>query len=91
MPGFHSRARRSASAIFSGVRQYMESNPPPGTFLAWRKQDGGNALITYVIERGDTLSEIAGKYRVSFENLKKINGLRSDKIRIGQVLKIPAS
>ena len=83
--------KRIASAIFTGVRQFMASNPPRGTLLAWRKQDGGSELITYVIERGDTLSEIAGKYRVNFKNLKKINGLRSDKIRIGQVLKIPAS
>ena len=83
--------KRIASAIFMGVRQFMASNPPRGTLLAWRKQDGGSELITYVIERGDTLSEIAGKYRVNFKNLKKINGLRSDKIRIGQVLKIPAS
>lgn len=87
----HRHQKRMASAIFNGVRQYMASNPPPGTFLAWRKQNGGNQLITYVIESGDTLSGIAGKYRVSFKSLKKINGLRSDKIRIGQVLKIPAS
>jgi N-acetylmuramoyl-L-alanine amidase len=44
-----------------------------------------------VIVRGDTLSEIASRYRVSSDNIKRVNGLRSDKIRIGQVLKIPAS
>ncbi|MFT5099937.1 MAG: LysM repeat protein, partial [Planctomycetaceae bacterium] len=31
------------------------------------------------------------KHRVSAEALKKLNGLRSDSIRTGQVLKIPAS
>ena len=69
----------------------MEDSPPQGTFLAWKKEAGNDKLITYVIERGDTLIAIASKYHISFENLKKFNGLRSDTILIGQVLKIPAS
>ena len=80
-----------ADAIFRGVRDYMVDNPPPGSFLAWRKRGGDGELITYVIEPGDTLSGIASRYRISFASLKKVNGLRSDMIKIGQVLKIPAS
>jgi N-acetylmuramoyl-L-alanine amidase len=81
--------QKMARAIYSGVRSYMAENPPAGTYLAWKDKKGGAELLTYVIERGDTLSEIASRYRVRFEDLKKINGLRSDRIRIGQVLKIP--
>ena len=69
----------------------MKDNPPPGSLLAWQRDDGGERLTSYVIVRGDTLSEIASRYRVSSDNIKRVNGLRSDKIRIGQVLKIPAS
>ncbi len=84
-----SHQRKMADAIYEGIRHYMEENPPPGSFLAWKQQDGGENLLTYVIERGDTLSEIASRYDVNFEDLKKINGLRNDLIRVGQVLKIP--
>jgi len=45
--------------------------------------------IYYRVKRGDTLSEIAQKYRVSVKAIKKANGLRSSKIYVGQVLRIP--
>ena len=69
----------------------MQENPPAGSYLAWVKQGRQDEAITYVIERGDTLSEIADRHRVSFKKLKDFNGLRSDTIRIGQKLKIPPS
>jgi N-acetylmuramoyl-L-alanine amidase len=83
--------RKLARAIFNGVRQSVHSNPPSGSFIAWKKQGLDDAMVTHVIERGDTLSEIASQYRVSFKRLKEFNGLRSDTIRIGQKLKIPPS
>ena len=42
--------------------------------------------ITYTIKSGDTLSRIAAIYKVSIDNLKKWNGLKSDRINIGQKL-----
>ena len=84
-----SHQRKLAQAIYEGIRHYLEDHPPPGSFLAWKQGQGGDELLTYVIERGDTLSEIANRYEVSFEDLKKVNGLRNDRIRVGQVLKIP--
>ena len=86
-----SHQQKMAKAIFEGVTSYMQENPPGGSFLAWKKQGGGDKLVTYIIVSGDTLSEIASKYRVSFKNLKKVNGLRGNTIRIGQILKIPTS
>jgi hypothetical protein len=44
---------------------------------------------TYKVKSGDSLSVIAAKYHTSVTKIKKANGLRSDLIRIGQVLKIP--
>lgn len=82
-----------ARAIFYGVKTSMQANPPAGSYLAWVKQgrakSKSNEAITHVIERGDTLSQIASRYQVSFKRLKAINGLRGDTIRIGQKLKIP--
>jgi LysM repeat protein len=43
----------------------------------------------YRVRAGDTLSGIAQKYHTSVAKIKKTNGLRSDRIQIGQVLKIP--
>ena len=44
--------------------------------------------IYYTVKRGDSLSEIAEKHRTSVKNIKKWNGLRSDRIYTGQKLKI---
>jgi len=44
----------------------------------------------HTISRGETLSGIAERYRVSLSRLREANDLRNDTIRIGQVLQIPA-
>lgn len=80
-----------ARAVFYGVKRYMQEHPPAGSYLAWKRQQGDETLDSYKIVRGDTLSDIAVRYEVSAEDLKRVNGLSSDTIRIGQVLKIPTS
>ena len=82
-----SHQQKLARAIFRGVHSAMRERPPDGSWLAWVKQ--GKA-VTHVIESGDTLSEIAYRYRVSFEKLKDSNGLRNDTIYVGQKLIIPS-
>jgi membrane-bound lytic murein transglycosylase D len=42
--------------------------------------------VTYVVQRGDTLSEIAKSLRVSVANLRVWNGLQHDQIKPGQRL-----
>lgn len=46
-------------------------------------------VVSYRVVKGDTLSSIARRFKVSVSSLKKVNGLRSDLIRLRQVLKIP--
>ena len=82
---------RMAYAIFSGVRDYLSDNPPEGTWLAWKKSDMAVEALSYRIVSGDTLSGIADRHRISASKLREVNGLSGDLIRIGQVLKIPAS
>jgi N-acetylmuramoyl-L-alanine amidase len=81
--------QRVASAIVTGVRRYFEANPPPGTWLA-ENRAGRRGSVEHVISRGDTLSGIADRYNVSLGDLRRQNRLRHDRIRIGQVLVIPA-
>src|SRR5688572_13358054 len=49
----------------------------------------GTALAdTYKVQKGDTLSEIAGKYHTSVKQIKTANGLKSDFLSVNQTLKI---
>lgn len=78
---------RIARALAAGVRNYMEDNAPIGTLIAWRREQGGRR---HTIERGDTLSGIAVRYGTSTQRIREANGLRSDTIRVGQTIVIPA-
>ena len=73
-----------AKAIANGIDQFMRANPPPGTAIAARRQE-----LRHTIARGDTLSEIAARYGVTANALKRRNAIRGDKIRVGQTLFIP--
>jgi len=73
-----------AKALLSGMKDYFRDYAPEGTLLA------AVATRKHIIARGDTLSGIAQKYRVSMNTLRDSNRLKSDRIRVGQVLNIPA-
>ncbi len=79
-----------AAAILSGIRRYFYANPPPDSLIAQSVRDGRELQVRHVIARGDTLSEIANRYNVSLSALRSVNNLHGDRIRIGQVLRIPA-
>ena len=59
----------------------------PGGGSASAKQPA--KTITHKVKRGDTLSEIAEKYRSSIKAIMRVNNMRSRTIQLGQVLKIP--
>ncbi|MCI8569250.1 MAG: LysM peptidoglycan-binding domain-containing protein [Bacilli bacterium] len=44
--------------------------------------------VTYVVKRGDSLYNIAKKYNVSVDSIKKLNNLTNNNLSIGQILKI---
>ena len=44
---------------------------------------------THTVKSGDTLGQIAAKYGMSSREIKAENGLKSDRISVGQTLKIP--
>lgn len=78
--------RQLARAIFTGVHRHFSDSPPPDTYLAWVRTNGGRE---HRIAQGDTLSGIARRYQVSVVALREHNGLNDNSIRIGQTLKIP--
>lgn len=65
-----------------------------GTLVYWLNHNGQSVVAksgskTYKIKSGDTLSELASRYSVSLADLRRYNRLSGDRIRVGQVLKIP--
>jgi N-acetylmuramoyl-L-alanine amidase len=78
--------QKMASAITSGLKRYLRRRPPDNTLFAARHKSR-----SYTIQRGDTLSELAQRYQISSSELKDHNGLKSDILRIGQVLMIPGT
>lgn len=59
-----------------------------GVITAWA--DAGPGERVYTVKRGDTLSRIASRNNVSLSALRTRNGLKSDRILVGQRLVIPA-
>jgi N-acetylmuramoyl-L-alanine amidase len=71
---------------------YFAANPPEGSYFAARgvvAEPASVAPVRHVIARGETLSGIAERYRVSSASIRRSNSLRNDVIRVGQVLTIP--
>lgn len=49
---------------------------------------GGGSTVYHKVKQGETLSRIAAKYGTSVAQLKKRNGLKGDKIRVGQRIRV---
>ena len=77
---------RMADAILDGVRNYFNSSPPPGTWIAQHASPR-----RHIVMRGETLSDIAVRHSVSIARIRQVNGLRTDAVRTGAVLKIPGA
>tara|TARA_B110000208_G_scaffold17370_2_gene20850 strand:+ start:2537 stop:3823 length:1287 start_codon:yes stop_codon:yes gene_type:complete len=78
--------QRMANAIYDGLVQFYSEHPPVGTLLA----KNGNAVgRSYIIARGDTLSEIAVLHNTSVRKILRYNKMSSSTIRVGQRILIP--
>ena len=72
--------------IFSKDSTYLKEYINPANIDKKRLEHPG---FTYTVKKGDTLSGIATRYRVSVKNLMRWNNLRSaNSLRIGQKLRI---
>ncbi|SEI05769.1 N-acetylmuramoyl-L-alanine amidase [Stutzerimonas xanthomarina] len=82
-----------ARSIHSGVRQFFHENPPPGTYVAWMRDSGKIASVAreHVVRSGESLALLAQRYQISLPALRSANSLKSDVIKVGQTLNIPAT
>ncbi|MEX5505230.1 N-acetylmuramoyl-L-alanine amidase [Pseudomonas putida] len=82
-----------ARSIHTGVRQYFQQNPPPGTYIAWLRDTGKIAAgpREHTVRPGETLAMLAVRYQVSVASLRNTNSLKTDELKVGQRLDIPAT
>ena len=80
---------RLASAVLAGIKSYFYTNPPPDTRIAIETRRTSSSQVSYVINSGDTISQIAERYNVTPAEIRRANKLLTNKIRVGQTLSIP--
>jgi len=81
----------SSNRIYKGRKLIIYSDGYKNSSLSESNNNSKsniNASSSYKVRRGDTISEIAIKYGISTMQLRKWNDLQSNKIVVGQILKI---
>ena len=68
-----------ATGLLQGIRRHVSQQNP-----SFALGDG-----QHVVQRGDTLSQIANRYRVSIDALRQANGIGNDMLTVGRTLQIP--
>ena len=83
---FVTRYIKHEEEIFSKDSTYLKEYINPANIDKKKLERPG---FVYTVKKGDTLSGIASRYRVSVKNLMRWNGLRSaNSLRIGQKIRI---
>lgn len=86
----------SADAFRAGVARVAAAGDVGSAALALAKSENGESALasdgwtTYSVRSGDTLWDIAKRYRVGVAQLREWNSLRSSRIKPGQELRVPA-
>ena len=93
-----------ARGVYAAINEYFEQTPyynvatyqspaienSPTTNSSITRLNTSNSFdATHIVERGDSLSEIAERYGTSLSELKRVNGLRSNVAVLGARLKVP--
>ncbi|KTC85155.1 N-acetylmuramoyl-L-alanine amidase [Legionella brunensis] len=77
--------RQLTQAIFEGLKRYFWDYPPHGT----RIEALAGSANTHLVQRGESLPQIAARYHVSVAALQTANHLAGSQLRAGQRLIIP--
>ena len=82
---------RLAGAMHAGLRRYFHENPPPGTRIAMLAARERGQAMRHVVSPGETLVDIAARYAVSQDALRRQNRLDGGQLTAGTILEIPVS
>ncbi len=82
-----------ARSIHTGIRQFFQQNPPPGSYVAWLRDSGKLAIgpREHVVRSGESVALLAQRYQISAAQLRSANNLKTDALKIGQLLTVPAT
>jgi len=101
-PKFHVSAKAIADAnpnveptkLKIGQKIHIPAPPAPTTPAVTGTAPLEGAIAggeqTYTVKSGDTLTKIAGQFGTTIKALRAANGLKTDRLSVGQKLKIPA-
>ena len=82
---------RLAGAIHAGLRRYFYDNPPPGSRVAVLAAAERGQALRHVVTPGETLGDVAGRYAVSIDELRRLNRLQTETVASGTILEIPVT
>jgi len=82
---------RLAEAIHAGIRRYFYDNPPPGTHVAILAARERGQALRHVVSPGETLVDVAGRYAVGIDDLRRRNHLETETVASGTILEIPVA
>ena len=72
-----------AQSLFTALKRHFEKAPPADSLFAQQRSR------EHRVSAGESLSLLAIRYNVSIDELRSLNQLSSDSIRVGQTLRIP--
>ncbi len=72
-----------------GLQPPAEVRPRPVAVAEGQPEMAPAGPLAYEVRRGDSLARIGRRFDVPVDLLKSVNGLTSDLIRVGEVLRIP--
>jgi len=76
--------QKIAHALMLGIVDYFKQRPPPGTYLAVKR----DKKSLYTVQKGDSLIKIAAKNNLTVKKLKSLNHLSNNTVKVGQILKV---
>jgi N-acetylmuramoyl-L-alanine amidase len=80
-----------AGAIHAGVRRYFYDNPPPGSRVATLAARERGQALRHVVAPGETLGDVAVRYAVGVDDIRRRNRLGDQSLAIGSILEIPVA
>lgn len=82
--------RSGRPAAYSSDDEKKWSGSHGGSVTASRRSPKSKSRsVSYKVKSGDTLSEISDKFGISVSAIKRANGMKSNVVKRGEILKIP--